>query len=174
MSLGRNIDQVTVRPFLAGEWEVYKTVRLKALSCDPAMFGSNFDRENAFPDEKWQASLSDPDLGIFGVFHQDDVIGMAGTSVKRENLTDPVTVFWGLWLEKPWRGQGLSAPIYQALIGWVRQRPTLKRAVVSYREGNEASMKAVQKQGFTFTHTAPRTWHDGLTEPEYFYELNIN
>jgi hypothetical protein len=47
------------------------------------------------------------------------------------------------------------------------------RILVSHRESNQASFRANQKHGFKFTHKENKTWPDGKTEPDVFYELAL-
>ena len=164
-------DDVEVRPFLTTEWQYYKGVRLKALQSDPAVFGSNFAKEAAYPDERWQKQLDSTASGVFGVFHFGDVIGITGIVLDRENAT--TAKLWGSWLEPQWRGRGLSEKMYAARISWAKDNPLVRRIVVSHRQGNIASKKSNQKHGFVFSHATDHLWHDGLTEPELFYELVI-
>ena len=37
-----------------GEWELYRSIRLEALQNAPYAFGSNYEREIAFTEEKWK------------------------------------------------------------------------------------------------------------------------
>ena len=162
---------VEIRLFQPAEWQYYKGVRLKALKSDPAVFGSNFIKESAYPDERWQQQLENVDCGVFGVLHFGDVIGMTGIVLDRENET--TAKLWGSWLEPNWRGKGLSGGMYKARIEWAKQHPQVQRIIVSHRQSNTASKKANQKHGFIFTHAADHQWPDGATEPELFYKLAV-
>lgn len=106
---------------------------------------------------------------IFGVFDGGQLIG--ATAVRVEN-DDPAAVrFWGSWLEKSWRGHGLTEKMYQARFEWVRQRPHIRRIVVAVRESNLPSKRAIERNGFTFVKATPHTWSDGVTENDCFYEM---
>jgi RimJ/RimL family protein N-acetyltransferase len=63
---------------------------------------------------------------------------------------------------------------YDARLAWLRQHPRFTRVVVSHRRSNEASRRANQRHGFTFTHTEGRTWPDGAKEDELYYELHLD
>lgn len=162
---------ISVRQLNTEEWALYKAIRLRALQSDPAVFGSSYDREAAYEDRKWQEDLAKDDLGVFGVFDDDNIIGMTGIFIKREDPS--VAGLWGSWLEKSYRAKGISFDLYQARLAWAKARPALKRIIVSHRESNVASKNANQKQGFIFTHSEDHVWHDGVSEPEHFYELRL-
>lgn len=163
------VENIEVRLFTPEEWPFYKGVRLKALKTDPKVFGSTFAKESLENDDFWKASLLRTDLGVFGVFHFGDVIGMTGLVIDKDDKQ--AAKLWGSWLEPKWRGKGVSEKMYQARIGWAQKHPDAKKIIVSHRQSNVASKKANQKHGFTFTHATDRTWNDGLAEPELYYHL---
>lgn len=164
-------DDVTVTLFAPEEWRFYKSIRLKALLSDPGVFGSSHALEAFEPDAKWQKALVSPDIGVFGVFHFGDVIGMTGIVLDRNDRS--TAKLWGSWLEPKWRDRGLSQKMYAARIDWARRHPDVQRIVVSHRESNTASKMANQKHGFAFTHKSEHVWRDGVTEPEVFYVLAV-
>ena len=51
---------MTVLPAGALPWQTYRDVRLRALGTNPEAFGSSFEREVAFPDERWVERASNP------------------------------------------------------------------------------------------------------------------
>lgn len=162
-------DNPGTRLFTPDEWPLYKAARLKALQSDPKVFGSSYALEEPRPDEEWRHALERSDMGIFGVFHHDRVIGMTGIVIDKDDAT--VAKLWGSWLEPEWRGKGVSEYMYRARIDWAREHATVRKIVVSHRASNTASMKANQKHGFVYTHTEPHMWRDGVTEDQIFYEL---
>jgi RimJ/RimL family protein N-acetyltransferase len=167
------IEGVEVRPFLPGEWQLYRTVRLKALENDPLVFGSSFEKERDYADEKWQGDLSNPDLAVFGVFLNGAVIGMTGVAVDRNDPSKESAKLWGSWLEKDWRLKGLSRRMYVQRLAWAKAHPTVKRVTVSHRKSNAVSKRANQRHGFRFTHAEERVWHGGQKETEFFYALDV-
>lgn len=162
---------VTVRPFRPDEWPLLKAVRLKALQQDPGVFGSHYAREAAFADVEWQARLQNPRAASFGVFDDGKVVGMTGVYISPE---DPATAgFVADWLEKDWRGKGISALMYEARISWAQAQPGIRRMTIAFRESNLRASKAGQKYGFVFTHAEDHAWPDGQTEPKHYYELRL-
>jgi len=165
------IDAIDVRLFEPDEWQIYKAIRLKALQSDPGVFGSNYGREVVYTDEEWQARMTDATRGVFGVFHYGDIIGMTGVATSKD---DPAAaVLWGSWLEKSWRGKGISERMYKARLDWARAQPQFKRIIVAHRQSNTASKMANQKHGFVFTHLEHHVWPDGTEEPELHYTLPL-
>jgi RimJ/RimL family protein N-acetyltransferase len=166
-------EKITVRKFEPQEWPSYRDIRLKALQTDPQVFSSTYEKECVHPDEKWKQDLMNPNRGAFGVYYSDNLIGMTGVAVDKSDPSSETGVLWGSWLEKEWRGKGISEKMYEARIEWAKKHPSIKRLIVSHREHNIASKKANQKQGFAFTHSESETWHDGKTEKMPIYELRL-
>lgn len=165
---------IDVRLLTPDEWPLYKEMRLKSLLQDPQVFSIRHEVEVAYEDDAWRKELANPNFGIFGVFADGKIVGMTAILVHiKKDPTKQTAKLWGSWLEKPWRGKGLSVPMYEARIDWARKHPTVRRITVSHRESNSASKAANQKHGFVYTHTADFLWPDGVTEPEVFYELVV-
>lgn len=168
------MGDITIRQFLPEEWPLYRAVRLQALATDPSVFSSTHAAESVYPDTKWQETLLNPDLGVFGLFDGKTVIGLTGIAVKRHVAADgSIAGLWGSWIDPAYRGQGLSSLMYQARLDWARAHPDVRIVRVSHREGNAASRAANQKHGFVFTHQEPHVWPDGVTEGHCYYELRV-
>lgn len=167
------IPGIQIRPLTAGEWQAYKAIRLKALDSDPKFFGESLEEAKARPDEKWQAHLSEPARVVFGVFHNDALIGMTGIVVDQEDPTGATARLWGSWLEPAWRGKGLARKMYETRINWAKAQPGIRRVTVSHRKSNAVSKRANQRFGFKFTHAAERIWPGNQKETELFYELAV-
>lgn len=162
-------DGVSIRQLGPDDWTIFKTVRLSALQQDPHVFGSHYEKEAAFSDGEWQDLLRDTGRGVFCLFAGGRPVGMTGV---RADPDDPATaVLWGSWIDREWRGKGLSRALYHVRLAWAGAQPDIRRIVVSHRADNMASMQANRKHGFVHTHAEDRLWQDGVTEAEVFYEL---
>ncbi len=164
---------ISIRQLNEDDWQIFSEIRLKALQTDPSVFGSNYDLESKFTEEEWRSRLRADDSAIFMLFSGETPIGMTGVSVWREDSTGKTAIFWGSWLDRGFRRQGLSELMYRARLEWVKTRPLIERIIVSYRASNVASKYANQKHGFVFTRTHEKTWTDGVTEDEVYYELKL-
>lgn len=155
------------------DWQILKTIRLKALQADPGVFGSNYAAESAYDDAEWRSWLNSDDTGVFGVFDDGRIIGMTAISIKRQDETRRTAILWGSWLEPDYRGRGLSQGMYEARLGWAGAHPTCAAIEVSHRASNIGSKRANQKHGFVFTHAVPKQWPDGVTEDHVHYILDL-
>lgn len=153
------------------DWHVFRDVRLRALTADPAVFAASVVRESSFPETIWRSRLQNADMGIFIVYADCEPAGMTGIVIDRDDPSKQTALLWGSWLRPDLRRQGLSKQLYEARIAWARRHPTCKRMVVSHRESNVSSRFANQKHSFRWTYSKERIWNDGLREKEHFYEL---
>jgi RimJ/RimL family protein N-acetyltransferase len=108
------------------------------------------------------------------LFDDETPIGITGVAVDRDDPSKRTAIFWGSWLKPDYRGRGLSKLMYEKRIEWARAHATVRRIVVSHRASNEASKHANQKHGFIFMRSHEKTWVDGVTEDEVYYELLLD
>lgn len=155
------------------DWREFSQIRLQALQSDPQVFGSNYKREAKFTEADWRERLRAKDNAIFLIHAGDAPIGMTSVSIDRDDPTGKTALLWGSWLARSFRGKGFSKLMYQTRIEWAKAQPKVERIIVSHRASNLASGRANQKHGFVVTHKTEKTWTDGITEDEIFYELRI-
>jgi RimJ/RimL family protein N-acetyltransferase len=162
---------LNIRPFAPEEWQLFKTVRLKALASDPSAFGRSYAQEATFTDQEWQARLQDTDAAMFGIFENGALIGMTGLYIHPE---DPQTTrFMADWLEPAARGKGYAAKMHEARTAWAKARPGIHRLSICYRADNTTAKRIGEKFGFTFTHADDHIWPDGANVPLHHYELRL-
>lgn len=162
---------ITIRKFEEADWPILKEIRLKALKTDPGVFGSNWQAESIMTDAEWCGWLTNENAASFGIFDKNEIIGMTGIAIYRDDPTGKKAILWGSWLEPAYRKKGVSSQMYKARIEWARKHPTCESIIVSHRASNAASKRANQKHGFVFTHSVRKTWPDGLEDDDLFYEL---
>lgn len=163
----------SVRPLAQADWEVFRSIRLEALKDSPQFFGSNFVRENAFTQTDWHERLSGDGKAMFGLFDENQIIGLTGIVTDQNDQSQKTALIISSYTTPVYRGKGLSRMLYQACISWAKDQPQIKRITVSHRESNLASKHANQKFGFVEIGRSSKTWPDGTSEDEIFYELTV-
>lgn len=160
-----------IRQFAPEESDIYKTIRLEALQLEPGMFSNSYVLEAAFPDENWIRSLSDPDMARFGLYSDDELIGLTSIVINKEDKDEAYMT--QSYIRKAHRGKGLSGILYEARIAWAKQH-NVKRLHIGHRESNIASKAANQKFGFIYKYRESRNWPpDSVQEDMLFYELHL-
>lgn len=160
---------ITIRLFSPEQWQDFRTIRLMQLKHDGHLFYRTYDWSAAQPETYWRDMLTKQDEAVWGVYDENELIGMTGIYVRDEDRT--TATLWGSWLRPNYRGGGLSDVLYRTRIDWATAHPTVTRIITSHKGTNTPSQRANQRHGFVYTHTAERVWGDGSTEDEPFYEL---
>jgi GNAT superfamily N-acetyltransferase len=105
-----------IRKFLPGEVQLYKVMRLEALQLEAGMFSSSYAREVGFSNEQWLARLEGEDTACFGLFYNDELIGITGIVIDRD---DPgLAHMVQSYIRKQHRGRGLSRLYYDTRLQW--------------------------------------------------------
>lgn len=165
------IMSIKIKQLIEDEWLEFSRIRLQALSTDPQVFGSNHEKESQLTEAEWRSRLRAEDNAIFLIYENENAVGITCVSIDREDPTRKTALLWGSWLAPSCRGRGLSEMMYRARIDWAKRQPTVEKIIVSHRASNLASKRANQKHGFVLTGKDEKTWNDGVTEDEIFYEL---
>ena len=160
----------TVRQFHSSDWQHYKAIRLEALQVEPGVYCSSYADESERTESQWQERLSRSDCAYFGLYNNDELVGMAGVMPEG---TDGEYELIAAYIKKPHRGKGLSKLLYKARIEWAKSNG-VKSLIISHRKSNTASMAANQRFGFKYTYTEEdRLWHDGKREDNLYYKLEL-
>lgn len=160
----------SLRRLLPIEWAVYKKIRIDAVQRDPHVFGAHFDAEFDYTDDQWQSFLEDPFHVYFGLFYEDDIVGVTGISIDPKD--DRHAILTSSFINLHHRGKGLAMLFYEARLDWARSKK-LRAVTVSHRISNTVSKAANQRFGFKFTHAESRIWPDGVEADEHHYILEL-
>jgi GNAT superfamily N-acetyltransferase len=112
----------TVRTIHPSEWQIYRAIRLRALSEAPEAFGSTLSAELRRPDALWRerlslAATSGQDLPLFAV-SETEPVGLAWAKV---DMADPSTVnLFQMWVAPECRRQGVGSLLLDHAVQWAR------------------------------------------------------
>lgn len=164
------MSPIEIRALREDEWMILKDLRLKAVRDNPRLFLCTYEQEAARPDADWLDLIRLDDRQVFGLFDGPRLIGL--TAVFKF-IHDPEghTVKLGMsYIEPEYRGRGLSRLLYTARLDWARDKG-FKRAIVSHRDGNEASRRANAAFGFAWYESEELEWAGGERDLDHRYEL---
>jgi len=147
---------ITIERITHENVELFKSVRLNALSDSPSAFGSTYAREAAFSETEWLARLErwNGKKGIgFLAMDGDAGCGIAGALVDLENATLAQLV--SMWTAPTHRRRGVGKLLVDAVVDWAKplKIKTLLLMVVST---NGPAIRFYERLGFAKT---------GRTEP---------
>ncbi|RPF19636.1 GNAT family N-acetyltransferase [Myceligenerans xiligouense] len=156
-----------IRPVRATEWREIHDLRMRALQDDlaPVAFLSTYETEAAYPDEFWieRARTSSLDAGseagarqFVAVSDDGRWLGTAVTLIERAGTLDfeerriehDGAHVVGVYVQPEHRGKGLIDDLFDAALGWARER-ALDRARLYVHQDNPRAQGAYRRLGFT-------------------------
>jgi ribosomal protein S18 acetylase RimI-like enzyme len=126
----------TVRRLGPDDWEVFRQIRLAALSDAPDAFSSTLEREQAFTEDDWRGRVSVP------VYVVDDP-GPVAVGGIFDN--DGIGEVWGMWTDPAHRGRGHGRRILDAVT------PLLPQVQLHVNITNGDARAVYERYGFVGT-----------------------
>jgi GNAT superfamily N-acetyltransferase len=140
---------VDVRQLENDEWELYRSIRLAALSDAPYAFGSTLERELGFEEITWRERASRGAGGKDGIciisLDGDLGVGNAGGIAVPD---DPrVSQLVSMWVHADHRGTDVAARLVAQVEVWAFDRGS-ERLICGVTKGNDRALKFYSKIGF--------------------------
>ena len=156
------MSQIRVRRMTPEDWQIWRAVRLAALTDAPRAFASTLDREQGYDERTWRDQV-EPGRGVKVVALTGDApVGVAAGWVHRE-WNDAVELF-GMWVAPSARGTGVGDALVHQVLDWAHEggHPQVRLWVV---EDNHRARRLYERLGFIRTaETQPHPSHPGLCE----------
>ncbi len=153
------MDEVVIRRIDALEVEMYKRIRLLALTDSPTSFGEPLSLAQQRDDADWteyvvRGSTSD-DLVIVVALSGDECVGLAVGSVDvdeelnacRDSARSEIT---GVYVLPQMRCRGIAQRLMDEVMSWLRQRG-VRTAKLSVTETNADARRFYERLGFMVT-----------------------
>ena len=156
-----------IRRIRADEWPELRDLRLAALRDTPLAFGSTYERELAFADDRWQRWAADAASGaeyIAVVAAAQRWVAMGRGSA---DLDDPRSAFLtAVYVAPDWRRKGLGSAVSEAVVDWARQHG-FESIRLHVTDWNAAARRVYESLGFEPTGVTEPLPHDpSVTEGE--------
>ena len=142
----------TVRALHAGEVDLWRGIRLRALRDAPDAFGTTYEQASAWPDETWVthvgwATAPDALQAVYLADIDGAVVGCARVSQEDGQETALVT---SMWVDPASRRRGVAAALLEACEAWARSRGCL-RVELEVAELNPGARLLYERAGFVET-----------------------
>jgi ribosomal protein S18 acetylase RimI-like enzyme len=131
------------------DWEVVRDVRLAALQEAPYAFGSTFEREREFDEQRWRdwIGAADNNAGVVLLaFVDDQPVGMDGAFIDESGRAHLIA----MWVEPTARRMGVGAALTSAVVAW-SQEVGAPATVLDVAEDNAAARELYESLGFRGT-----------------------
>jgi len=156
-------QNLTVCRLGAGDWQIYRTIRLAMLEESPSAFGGTYQQAAGNDQQVWQQRLSDNAVLLARVGRVP--AGSAMYSVF--GTTQPGDcALYGMWVDPRFRRAGVG----RALIGAVVEQALAagrRRVVLDVVGDNDAARALYEREGFVATgRSVPYPHDDRLAEVE--------
>ncbi|MFJ5677966.1 GNAT family N-acetyltransferase [Streptomyces sp. NPDC093097] len=150
------MSAISVRPLGAEDWNLYRAVRLAALSDTPEAFGSTLGREQGFTEDTWRERLARRNQ--FLAEDGDKACGLIGVVQVRPGVAEIVS----MWVHPAARGRGVGDLLVLQALRWARDHDC-PQVGLWVTEGNDRAERLYARHGFQRTGAvqAVREGEDG-------------
>lgn len=144
------MTEATVRRLRETEWRAFRDLRLDALRTDPLAFGSTFEREFDYPEERWmdwcrRGATSEGEATFVAADSRGKLVGMLGAFFAEGALH-----LWGMWVHPAYRGRGLGRKMTDRTIGWIDEVHPQTKVLLDVNPDQEAAVRIYHACGFEF------------------------
>jgi ribosomal protein S18 acetylase RimI-like enzyme len=144
-------SSIEIRQIDAGEWRLWRAVRLRMLRDDADFFSTRYDDMVREPDANWQAWVADAAIGeekiLFIAQEQGQWLGVVGAFVR----VNPLEVqLISMWVDPGARGRGVAGRLIRAVALWAAGRGS-DRVVLFVQEANRPAQRLYERAGFRLT-----------------------
>jgi GNAT superfamily N-acetyltransferase len=113
-------DDPSIRTVAAGEWRLYRDLRLRALADSPDAFGSTLMEEAGRSDAEWArhlASSADARASLLLVAEiRSQLVGLAWGRIDTAN--PEMAALYQMWVAPLHRGRGVGERLLGAVVAW--------------------------------------------------------
>lgn len=166
------MENFSIRQLVATDWQLYRDLRLEALSRHPNFFSPSRD-EFKFTELEWKERLDNKNAASFGLFSGPTMIGLTGIVRENNNSQSSNALLVSSYIQPEYRERGLSKLFFEARLQWAKKQGNIKTLTLEHRDDNLASQKAHQKFGFQLLESRMQSWPDGQQRPCLIYRLKI-
>lgn len=164
-------SDIIVQQLKAEDWRVLRWLCLSALQECEGNFTVSYEEASYKDTSYWVDLVSGDDRAVFVLYDADIAIGVSTIMVLPDDLSAETGLMAMSFITPDYRGRGFSSLLYKARIDWARIHSAIKKLVISHREGNEASRRAIERHGFRYVKTETLRFGDGVETLDHHYEM---
>lgn len=143
------MGEITVRALDEGDWELYRSVRLRALEESPEAFVATHGSEAAEPDDFWTTRMARSRRLL--AERGGESVGIASVGSVKDD--EHAAQLFGLWVDPALRGSGVATALVRAGAEVAREQG--KRHLL-YWVGTDNGRAVAFASGFGFRPTSDR------------------
>ncbi len=133
---------ILVRAVEIDHWQVWRDVRLAALSDAPYAFGSTFEDWRDADEDRWRQRLLSVPLNLIADLG-DQPVGMVSATAAADREVELIS----MWVAPAGRGRAVGDALIQGVVSWARGQ-LADRVILAVREGNQHAISLYERNGF--------------------------
>lgn len=144
-------QRVVIRRLGAGDAELYRGFRIRAVRETPTAFTSSLAEEMTRPLEATVERLTAPGRpndAVFGAFNDGELLGVVGLRNGLGKQERHKATLFGMAVSSDHWGQGIGAELVQHLLTYARGIEGLVQVDLRFTEGNVAAGRLYRSCGF--------------------------
>lgn len=156
---------IDIGPPPVSEWKAFKELRLSALKEEPQAFGVSYDKELAYPDEKWRQRLSGVAEGesyVLWARMDGKPVGLIMGGRTSEDRSSHRAHIWGLYVDRSARRRGVAKGLMGRVLAGFAANPGIQRVQVEANSDQRAAIELYLSLGFEETETSRWKMGDGV------------
>ena len=157
-----------IRRIDADEWELWRELRLAALTEAPYAFRSKLAEWQGDGDveARWRARLTEVPFNAVMEWCGRDAGIVSGTAPDAEGAVELIS----MWVAPFSRGHGLADALVESVIEWATERGA-KRMILGVAAGNDRAARLYRRHGFRATESVVSGSEGGYCETRMVREL---
>lgn len=168
------LDSIEIGTLTPDQWEVYRSLRLRALQEEGHAFGTPYAEAAKRPPEFWQDRLASIDRHtqwMLFAWNQHTLIGMNGA--LRDLSTDPhKAIVISVYVAPEYRRMGIGGRLMGTLLTDVLRIPEITRVTLSVNKMQTPAIAHYRRCGFRIAGEVSRVrMGNGMLANEHIMEL---
>ena len=155
-------QQAVIRLLSPDDVDIFRRIRLEALSQEPLSFASVYEDWAQLSDEEWRQHLDHP---VFIAFVDEEPVGMMGVKFQRPSRFSHRATVIGVYVRKGQRGTGMARLLLDHVIQHASDH-RVQQLELTVNAENSAAIRFYQRHGFTETGRIPNGFRGFGTEAD--------
>jgi RimJ/RimL family protein N-acetyltransferase len=140
-----------IRVLTRADVSAFRQLRRERLEREPRAFAESLAEHDSTSTEAIARRLeaSSPDNFVIGAFEPGgELVGMMGFARNLREKSRHKGLIWGVFVQPPWRNQGVARAMLTELIQRVKQNPGVEKIILTVASDQISAKRLYQSLGF--------------------------